>query len=182
MTLGQTASALALAALPLTALTAPALAERGGDGDLRVLYWQAPTLLNPYLSTAGKDVDPASMVIEPLALVAPDGSLTPVLAAGIPSLENGGIAGDFTSVTWKLKPGLLWSDGSAVTAADVQFTADVCHTGLKGDHVGDVSHSDVCHVAHINLNGSTHTVFTGSVLLCGHHHSAELDTRFVHDG
>ncbi|WP_374633740.1 peptide ABC transporter substrate-binding protein [Paracoccus sp. (in: a-proteobacteria)] len=124
MTLGPTA--VALAALSLTALTAPALAERGGDGDLRVLYWQAPTLLNPYLSTGGKDVDPASMVIEPLALVAPDGSLTPVLAAEIPSLENGGIARDFTSVTWKLKPGLLWSDGSPVTAADVQFTAEYC--------------------------------------------------------
>jgi peptide/nickel transport system substrate-binding protein len=124
MTLRPTA--VALATLSMTVLAAPALAERGGDGDLRVLYWQAPTLLNPYLSTAGKDVDPASMVIEPLALVAPDGSLTPVLAAGIPSLENGGIAGDFTSVTWKLKPGLLWSDGSAVTAADVQFTAQYC--------------------------------------------------------
>ena len=107
MTLGQTASALALAALPLTALTAPALAERGADGELRVLYWQAPTVLNPYLSTGAKDVDPASMVIEPLAQVAPDGSLTPVLAAEIPSLENGGIAADYSAVTWKLKPGLV---------------------------------------------------------------------------
>lgn len=63
MTLRPTA--VALATLSMTVLAAPALAERGGDGDLRVLYWQAPTLLNPYLSTAGKDVDPASMVIEP---------------------------------------------------------------------------------------------------------------------
>lgn len=38
MTLGQTASALALAALPLTALTAPALAERGADGELRARF------------------------------------------------------------------------------------------------------------------------------------------------
>ena len=126
MTLGPTASALALAALPLTALTAPALAERGADGELRVLYWQAPTVLNPYLSTGAKDVDPASMVIEPLAQVAPDGSLNPVLAAEIPSLENGGIAADYSAVTWKLKPGLLWSDGSPVTAEDVKFTAEYC--------------------------------------------------------
>lgn len=111
--------------LPL-ALATPALAERGGDGELKVLYWQAATVLNPYLSTGAKDVDPASMVVEPLAIVADDGTLVPVLAAEIPSVENGGIAADFTSVTWKLKPGLTWSDGSAVTAEDVAFTARYC--------------------------------------------------------
>lgn len=119
-------TAWALAALSLTALSAPALAERGGDGELRVLYWQAPTVLNPYISTGAKDVDPASMVIEPLALVADDGSLIPVLAAEIPSLENGGIPQDYMSVTWKLRPGLLWSDGTPVTAGDVKFTAEYC--------------------------------------------------------
>ena len=112
--------------LALAVATSPALAERGGDGDLRVLYWQAPTVLNPYISTGAKDVDPASMVIEPLALVADDGSLIPVLAAEIPSLENGGIAQDYMSVTWKLKPGLIWSDGTPVTAEDVKFTAAYC--------------------------------------------------------
>lgn len=112
--------------LALAAATTPALAERGGDGDLRVLYWQAPTVLNPYISTGAKDVDPASMVIEPLALVADDGSLIPALAAEIPSPENGGIAEDYRSVTWKLKPGLVWSDGTPVTAEDVKFTAEYC--------------------------------------------------------
>ena len=121
MKFGHIAPALALAVA-----TSPALAERGGDGDLRVLYWQAPTVLNPYISTGAKDVDPASMVIEPLALVADDGSLIPVLAAEIPSLENGGIAQDYMSVTWKLKPGLVWSDGTPVTAEDVKFTAAYC--------------------------------------------------------
>ncbi|MDO5705039.1 MAG: peptide ABC transporter substrate-binding protein [Paracoccus sp. (in: a-proteobacteria)] len=106
----------------------PALAERGSDGELRVLYWQAASVLNPYLSTGAKDIDPASMVIEPLALVAPDGSLIPQLAERIPTLENGDIAADYTSVVWRLKPGLLWSDGSPVTAEDVKFTADYCMT------------------------------------------------------
>ncbi|MFC3571119.1 peptide ABC transporter substrate-binding protein [Paracoccus simplex] len=118
-------SRLIVSALAL-AVASPALAERGGDGALRVLYWQAATVLNPYLSTGAKDVDPASMVVEPLALVADDGSLLPVLAAEIPSRENGGIAADFTSVTWTLKPGLVWSDGTPVTAEDVQFTAEYC--------------------------------------------------------
>lgn len=107
-------------------MASPAVAERGSDGELRVLYWQAASVLNPYLSTGAKDVDPASMILEPLALVANDGSLIPVLAAEIPSIENGGIAEDFASVTWRLKPGLRWSDGTPLTAADVAFTAQYC--------------------------------------------------------
>lgn len=114
-----------ISVLALLAAT-PAIAERGTDGDLRILYWQAATVLNPYLSTGAKDTDPASMVIEPLAVVAPDGSFEPRLAAEIPTLENGGIAADYTSVTWKLKPDLKWSDGSPVTAEDVAFTAQYC--------------------------------------------------------
>lgn len=121
----MTISRLIASALALTVAT-PALADRGTDGELKVLYWQAATVLNPYLSTGAKDVDPASMVVEPLALVADDGSLMPVLAAQIPSVENGGIAPDFTSVTWTLKPGLTWSDGSPVTADDLAFTAGYC--------------------------------------------------------
>ncbi|SES86671.1 peptide ABC transporter substrate-binding protein [Paracoccus homiensis] len=105
---------------------APALAERGADGDLRVLYWQAASVLNPYLSTSAKDVEPASLVLEPLAIVAADGSYQTVLAEEIPSIENGGIAADYSAVTWRLKPGLTWSDGSPVTAEDVKFTADYC--------------------------------------------------------
>lgn len=118
--------ALPLSALVLIAAAPAAMAERGADGELRILYWQAASVLNPYLSTGAKDIDPASMVIEPLALVGDDGSLIPALAAEIPTTENGGIANDFSQVTWRLKPGLLWSDGSQVTAEDVKFTADYC--------------------------------------------------------
>ncbi|MEC4853313.1 MAG: peptide ABC transporter substrate-binding protein, partial [Jaaginema sp. PMC 1079.18] len=37
-------------------------------------------------------------------------------------LENGGLAEDGRSVTWKLKPDLKWSDGEPFTAEDVVFT------------------------------------------------------------
>ena len=39
---------LALAALLL--LVSAAAGERGSDGQLRMLYWQAPSILNPFLS------------------------------------------------------------------------------------------------------------------------------------
>jgi peptide/nickel transport system substrate-binding protein len=41
-------------------------------------------------------------------------------------VENGGVSADLTTITWKLKPGLLWSDGTPVTSADVVFSANYC--------------------------------------------------------
>ena len=115
------ATALTVAALPLTAM-----AERGSDGQLNLLLWQAPSTMNVYLSTGTKDMLASSLVLEPLAAFGPDGAIIPRLAAEIPSLENGGISEDLTSITWKLQDGLKWSDGTPVTAEDVKFTADYC--------------------------------------------------------
>ena len=50
----------------------------------------------------------------------------PYLAAEIPTVENGGVAADGTSVTWKLKEGVKWSDGTDLTADDVVFTWQYC--------------------------------------------------------
>jgi ABC-type transport system substrate-binding protein len=49
------------------------------------------------------------------------GNLVPVLAAEIPDIENGGVAADGMSVTWKLKTGVQWHDGRPFTANDVVF-------------------------------------------------------------
>ena len=98
----------------------------GGDGareeTLTLRYWQAPTTANPYLSEAFKDLDIAALVLEPLANYDDQGTLTPRLATDIPTVENGGIPADLTAITWALKPGILWSDGTPFTARDVVFT------------------------------------------------------------
>ncbi|MHB0953884.1 MAG: peptide ABC transporter substrate-binding protein [Allorhizobium sp.] len=104
----------------------PALAERGTDGDLKILFWQAVSTLNPYLSGGTKEVYSSSMVIEPLARYDETGTLVPMLAAEIPTVENGGVAADLKSITWKLKPDLKWSDGTPVTADDAIFTWKYC--------------------------------------------------------
>jgi len=41
-------------------------------------------------------------------------------------VENGGVAADLTSITWTLSDGITWSDGSALTLADVVFTWQYC--------------------------------------------------------
>ena len=113
------------AAVALT-MAPPAMAERASDGNVSIIYWQAPSILNPYLSGGTKDVESSSLVIEPLGRYDQTGALVPYLAEKIPTVDNGGVSADLTSITWTLKKGLKWSDGSAVTSADVKFTADYC--------------------------------------------------------
>ncbi|MEL6520065.1 MAG: peptide ABC transporter substrate-binding protein [Pseudomonadota bacterium] len=100
--------------------------ERGRDGNVSIIYWQAPSILNPYLSGGTKDQESASLVIEPLARFDETGVMLPWLVEEIPTLENGGVAEDLTSITWKIAPGITWSDGTPFTSADVKFTADYC--------------------------------------------------------
>ena len=93
---------------------------------LTILYWQAPTVPNAYLSAGNKDTDAGAVTLEPLAKYDPDGNLVPALAADIPTTENGGVSEDFTSIAWTLRQGLTWSDGSGLTADDVVFTWRYC--------------------------------------------------------
>ena len=102
--------------------TAAPLAEK----TLTLLYWQATSVPGSYLSAGAKDVDAGAITLDPLAKYDPDGNLAPALAAEIPTLENGGFSRDLTSITWKLKEGLKWSDGSDVSAEDVVFTWRYC--------------------------------------------------------
>lgn len=102
--------------------TATTPAQAGGGGLLKLLWWQAPTILNNHLAQGTKDFDASRPVLEPLAAVNADGELVPILAAEIPSLENGGVSADGLSVTWKLREGVTWSDGEPFTSADVAFT------------------------------------------------------------
>ncbi len=96
--------------------------KAGGGGPLKMLFWQAPTLLNPHFAVGTKDQEAARIFYEPLAGWDGDGNLVPILAAEIPSPESGGVAADGMSVTWKLKKGVKWHDGKPFTADDCIFT------------------------------------------------------------
>ena len=126
----QVIGCLVIASMLFTACAAPAgpgaapageAAAPATDKTLNILYWQAPTILNTHQSTGTKDIDAAAVILEPLATYNEKDELVPYLAAEIPTVENGGVAADGTSVTWKLKEGLKWSDGSDVTADDIIF-------------------------------------------------------------
>lgn len=96
--------------------------KRGGGGKLRLLWWQAPTILNVHLASGTKDYDASRVVYEPLAAFDAEANFVPILAAEIPTQANGGLSADGTSVTWRLKKGVGWHDGKPFTADDVVFT------------------------------------------------------------
>jgi peptide/nickel transport system substrate-binding protein len=96
--------------------------RRGGGGDLKLLWWQAPTILNPHLAVGVKDGDGSRLFYEPLVSFDPDGNFVPILAAEVPTQQNGQVARDGMSVTVKLKKGVHWHDGKPFTADDVVFT------------------------------------------------------------
>jgi peptide/nickel transport system substrate-binding protein len=120
------ARTLVLATAAVAMFASAAQAGRGTDGQLKILYWQAPSILNPFLSGGTKDVDASSIIIEPLAHYDEKGNIVAALAESVPTVANGGVAKDLKSITWQLKKGVVWSDGTPFTAADVEFTADYC--------------------------------------------------------
>jgi peptide/nickel transport system substrate-binding protein len=95
--------------------------KAGGGGVLKLLWWQAPTLLNPHFAVGTKDQDGSRLFYEPLGAWDPDGNLVPILAAEVPSVENGTIDKDLNWVVWKLRQNVKWHDGQPFTAEDCVF-------------------------------------------------------------
>jgi peptide/nickel transport system substrate-binding protein len=100
---------------------APTPVRRGGGGDLKVLMWDAPGLLNPHFGRGLKDLTANRLFYEPLAAAGPDGELIPVLAEELPTAKNGGLSKHGKWVVWRLKRNVVWHDGRPFTADDVVF-------------------------------------------------------------
>jgi len=114
----------AAATAPVVAARGTAPTKRDGGGTLTVLSWQVPTLLNIHLSQGGNNSEAARVIKELLAVISGGAAVpdVPILAAEIPSAANGQLAADGKRVTWKLRDGLKWSDGTPVTSADFAAT------------------------------------------------------------
>jgi peptide/nickel transport system substrate-binding protein len=120
--------------------------RRGGGGQIKTLWWQAPTLLNPHFANGTKDQDAARIFYEPLAGFDPDGNVVPILAAEVPTVQNGGLARDLTWVTWRLKKGVTWHDGKSFTADDVvfnwEYVADTATAAVTSGSYREISRID----------------------------------------
>lgn len=89
-------------------------------GFLRVAIAQEPKSLNPLLASTTFDSFIDRLMFEPLVSADPKGNSVPMLAATVPTPENGGISRDGLTITYHLRPNLHWTDGTAVTSRDVK--------------------------------------------------------------
>jgi peptide/nickel transport system substrate-binding protein len=104
----------------------------GASNDLLIVgYDREPDTMNRYSTHILEDIQ--TCVIEGLVTTDERMNVVPVLAAEVPTIENGGVVlrrDGGMDVTWKLRPGVTWHDGHPHTSADVKFTADAM---IKGD-------------------------------------------------
>ena len=120
---------------------------RGEGGELKLIQWQAPSMLSPHVSTGEKDYLAGQLIVEPLMHYLPDGSLIPNLVTEVPTVENGLLSEDLTSVTYKLLDGVLWSDGEPLTAEDVVFTwewiVDPANASVSSGVYGEIDSMEI---------------------------------------
>lgn len=83
---------------------------------------QEPNTLNPLLSDLLATAEVGSLIFSGLVVTNDRGQWVPDLAAEVPSLQNGGVSPDGLTVTYRLRPGVVWHDGTPFTANDVKFT------------------------------------------------------------
>ncbi len=61
-------------------------------------------------------------IYTPLLVGDKNGNLNPALATEVPTVANGDVSADLKTWTYKIRPGVKWSDGQPVDARDVDFT------------------------------------------------------------
>jgi len=101
----------------------PAMAQAVG-GTLRIGLTYEIDTMNPY--STGFLGDAQAAVLEGLLAPNSEAVYVPVLATEVPTIENGGIMlsadGTKMDITYKLREGVTWSDGTPFTSADVAYT------------------------------------------------------------
>jgi peptide/nickel transport system substrate-binding protein len=101
---------------------APAAAAQA-EKTITMGMWQpVPTLNTLMTAETGNVVSASRLVLRGLLFFDAEANTIGDLAAEVPSLENGGISSDGMTITYTLRPGVIWHDGEPVTAADVKFT------------------------------------------------------------
>jgi peptide/nickel transport system substrate-binding protein len=90
-----------------------------------VTFVQEPDNLNPMYTDMYFAGILREFFLKPAWNFDENANAVPVLAAEIPSAENGGVSADGKTVTIKLRDDITWSDGTPLTAEDFVFTYDM---------------------------------------------------------
>jgi peptide/nickel transport system substrate-binding protein len=129
-------------ALAVAVLVAGACSSSTPVKKIVVAEWQFPDTVNVYYAQAETDVEIGTSMFLNLVDVTPDLRTVPTLVTSVPTLANGGVKmnGAGMDVTWSLKTGMQWSDGSPINCDDLKGTwnwiMDKANTGLAGGTIG----------------------------------------------
>jgi peptide/nickel transport system substrate-binding protein len=107
----------------LLALTAPAMAQ--DDSTLRIALQQEPDTLAYYYTAMWFGTTVQDLIHAQNWVIDNELNAVPVIAAEIPSSENGGVSEDGKTITFKIREGAVWSDGTPITADDFVFTYEM---------------------------------------------------------
>ena len=91
----------------------------GANAELRLAINAEPRSLVPLLAQSIQDNEILRLIYDPLVACDAAGRPVPALAAVVPSRANGGVARDGLTVTYHLRHGVRWHDGTPFTSADV---------------------------------------------------------------
>jgi peptide/nickel transport system substrate-binding protein len=118
-------------------------------GQVIFADWQEATEFNQYYQAQVTEANLTSATQGGLVTSTNDFKYAPDQAVEIPTLDNGGVkvpgdGSDAMTVTWKLRPGLMWSDGSPLTCDDYKFTQDwIMDKANTGLYAGRSGYEDV---------------------------------------
>src|SRR5687768_14468491 len=107
----------------LLALTAPAMAQDAST--LRIALQQEPDTLNFYYTNMWFGTTVQDIVHSSNWVIDNNLNAVPVIAAEIPNAENGGVSEDGTVITFSIREGAIWSDGTPITSDDFVFTYEM---------------------------------------------------------
>ena len=120
----------AAGAVDLFGTTYKTVRQPGTSGG-QVIFadWQEATEFNFYYQGQVTEANLSAATQAGLVAVTQDFKYAPDLATEIPTLDNGGVkvpgdSGDAMTVTWKLRPDVVWSDASPLTCDDFKYTQD----------------------------------------------------------
>ena len=97
------------------------------SGTLNVYLYQKPKQFSPLEPANGPDQVVATLIFDSLLAADASYKLQPHLAAEQPTISS-----DATTFTFKLRPGLKWSDGKPFTSKDVMFTYNLLANANSG--------------------------------------------------